>query len=155
MLAESGHEWIGKAAAEGLAAELQKSGNLKTTSDANAAADWTVSGSIQIVEGQMKVSAQLVHPADGTTKSITTTGNVRDLFEIENSMAERAAKNRFASGRPNQPARWPPPRRLKFSPPTVCINRNILKGTSRQRWRCRIDSPIAEHARTIGRQTGI
>jgi TolB-like protein len=97
VLAESGHEWIGKAVAEGLAGDLQKAGSIDATTaaaagDSTSGANWTITGSVQILEDQMRIDARVTRAADGVSKSITASGGVRDLFALESNLAQHAQK---------------------------------------------------------------
>ncbi|MGA2584510.1 MAG: hypothetical protein ABSG31_14640 [Tepidisphaeraceae bacterium] len=94
VIGQPGQDWVGKAVQEGLVSELQKNNGLQAsaTSDATSSADWTMTGSVQIVDQQIRIDAKLVHTQDNTTKSLSATGALHDLFNIEDTLAEHAGR---------------------------------------------------------------
>ncbi|MDP9175958.1 MAG: hypothetical protein M3O30_19140 [Planctomycetota bacterium] len=94
-IGEAGHEWIGNAVQEGLASEMRKLGGTQAstapTATANPPGEFLISGTIQFVEEQMRVDSQVVHSSDGkSVGNLRAEGNIRDLFNIEDRLAEEA-----------------------------------------------------------------
>jgi TolB-like protein len=100
-----GHDWVAAAIEENLVSEASRAGDITKTLDPSqstsntaaavraghdAGANIVVFGSYQIVEDQLRVNAQAVDVSSGQMIApITATGNMRDLFKIEDVLADQ------------------------------------------------------------------
>ena len=108
VIAPAGNEWLGRAMQEGLATNLQKSSDLSATiiaglppADANAAiaqaktssGAYVLFGSIQLQDDQMRVTAQILSlVSNQSIGSLKSDGSQRDLFNIEDLLADHAQR---------------------------------------------------------------
>jgi TolB-like protein len=108
VLGEAGHEWVGRAMQEALGTGVQGVRGISATlvpavspTDANfalnagrsAGADFVIFGSIQFVDDQMRVSGRVVAVASGQiVGTLSADSNLRDLFTVEDALAQRAAR---------------------------------------------------------------
>jgi TolB-like protein len=113
---ESGHEWLGRAMQEGLATGLQRASGISgvivagiapadsagavamvksagTGAGTGAGADAVIFGGIQVVDGQIRVSGQIISMSTGKSLGVLRSdGSERDLFSIEDVLAVRAQR---------------------------------------------------------------
>ena len=105
VLGPDGHDWLGRAVQEGVATSLQRSSGFSglivaglAPADARAAIDMTKSaaadvvvfGAVQIQDDQIRVTGQLISIRTGRPLgAFIADGNQRDLFNIEDRLADR------------------------------------------------------------------
>jgi TolB-like protein len=108
VLAPAGSEWLGRAMQEGLATGIQKSSALSgiiiagfPPADSTAAislakssgANYVIFGSIQLQNDQMRVTGQILSTTTGQPiASLKSDGSQRDLFNIEDLLADRCQR---------------------------------------------------------------
>lgn len=108
VLGPPGRAWVGVALQEGLAAGLARtpgmqavaipparSGNEAAARQAvkAARADFVIFGSIQLVDDQMRIGGTIVSVTTGrSVGQLRSDGNLRDLFAIEDALADRAGR---------------------------------------------------------------
>jgi TolB-like protein len=99
-----GHAWVAEAIEENLVSEVAQAGDLAKKLDASAAttdmttalkdahdagANIVIYGSYQVVDDQIRVTAHAVDVASGRVVApLGTTGNLRDLFKMEDALAD-------------------------------------------------------------------
>jgi TolB-like protein len=108
VLGETGHEWMGRAMQEGLATGLQKTRGVSAVivpgiapADADAAvamgksvnADAVIFGSIQMLDGQMRVGGQITSLKSARVIGVLQSdGSEHGLFDIEDMLSDRAGR---------------------------------------------------------------
>jgi TolB-like protein len=88
VIGESSRGWMGKAIQEGLASNLQQYG--MQVAGNSAGADYVVSGSVQIVDEQMRITGKITS-GDGAKVlgHFHSDGMVPDLFSMEDSLSSK------------------------------------------------------------------
>lgn len=105
---EPGHEWLGRAMQEGLATGLQRTSGVSAVIVAgiapadsagamamakSAGANAVVFGGVQVVDGRIRVSGQIISMSTGKSLGVLhSDGTERDLFNIEDVLADRAQR---------------------------------------------------------------
>jgi TolB-like protein len=135
VLGPDGHDWLGRAVQEGLATSLQKSSGFSgviiaglAPADARAAIDMTKSatpdvvifGAVQIQDDQIRVTGQLISIHTGRPLgALIADGAQRDLFSIEDRVADRCRAILAASSVAKPPRASGPPPTLELVGPTI------------------------------------
>jgi len=108
VMGPSGHEWLGRAMQDGLATGLQNQLGIQTVIasvvaplDSAAAmetaktvnADLVIFGGIQVVDNQIRINGQMMWVGAGQSVGVLRSeGDERDLFNLEDSLANRALR---------------------------------------------------------------
>jgi TolB-like protein len=103
VLGDASRAWIGKAIQEGLAGNFQQAG--MQTSDNATGADFVITGSVQVVNDQMRISGKITNAAgDKLVGRFHSDGSVRDLFDIEDALASKVNRMIKPAGTSSAPA---------------------------------------------------
>ena len=117
VIGEPGHEWMGRAAQEGIASEMEKSGAVRASTGQagngatddesirlvtrSSGADLVMVGTIQIVDANLRVDARVLRGGDlEPVANLRDEGVIRDLFAIEDRVAQQAARKIAPAARP-------------------------------------------------------
>jgi TolB-like protein len=89
VLGDGSRAWVGKALQEGVVSDLEQRGYQAV--DGSAPADFVVTGSVQIIDDQLRIAGRISTGADDKTVGrFHSDGNLRDLFSIEDSLSSKA-----------------------------------------------------------------
>jgi TolB-like protein len=136
---EPGHEWLGRAVQEGLATGLQRASGVSgvivagiapadsagamamaKSAGTGAGADAVVFGGIQMVDGQIRVSGQIISMSKGILLGILRSdGSERDLFNIEDSLADRTQRILMHARPADRAVRSNPRPQIELAGPTI------------------------------------
>jgi TolB-like protein len=79
----SGAAWIGNSVVQSLQADL------RNATISRSAADFVVSGNIQVIQDQVRLIATVVDRTGATVTTAKATGDLRHLFDLEDSLANQ------------------------------------------------------------------
>jgi len=132
---ESGHEWLGRAMQEGLATSLQRASGISGvivagTAPADSAGamamaksagtDAVIFGGIQVVDGQIRIGAQILSMSTGKSLGVLRSdGSERDLFNIEDMLAARAQRILTPRRPADRAVRANPTPQIELAGPTI------------------------------------
>lgn len=135
VLGDSGSQWLGRALQEGVATGLQKATGISgifvpglAPEDAPSAlamakpsaADIVVFGSVQLVDGQIRILGQVVSPSTGASLgTLKCDAPETSLFDVEDRLAGQVQRILTPVARPNPKAAATPPPTLQLVGPTV------------------------------------
>jgi TolB-like protein len=89
VLGDGARSWVGKALQEGMISDFQQRGYQAAAGQ--GAADYVVSGDVQLVGDQMRISGDISSSSDSKPVGrFHCDGTVRDLFSIEDSLSSKA-----------------------------------------------------------------
>lgn len=130
---QASEQFIGKTLQQGVVADLSRSSLQASASDKSALANdaaiqlgreasarYVVSGSYQVVNNEVRINGQVLDVISGNSLGgLKATGNVRDLFALEDTVAEQA---KYAIAPPSATTRPAP---VAFNPqPPISIQVN-------------------------------
>ena len=132
---ESGQDWLGRAMQQGLATGLQNATGLSAVIVAgiapadsagamamakSTAANAVIFGAVQVVDGQIRVVGQIISMSTGKSLgALRIDGAQRDLFKLEDVLADRAQRILTPARPPGGAGPANPPPQIELSGPTI------------------------------------
>jgi len=90
--------WVGRAVQQSLVADLSRVGNVvvdasdPSTSATNTSADFVVEGSVQQIGQDLRIVGRVTDSKSGKVVSLKSTGAMRDLFSLQDTLATQARR---------------------------------------------------------------